>query len=101
VRPGLVVANWARSFDTNVIDGLVHLIARVGVFSAWLSGQFDRYVVDGLANLLANVCYGVGSWLRGFQTGYLRSYVLFLVIAAVSIWVILSFLIGTPATGTP
>jgi NADH-quinone oxidoreductase subunit L len=101
VRPGLAVANWARSFDINVIDGFVHLIARIGVFSAWLSGQVDRYVIDGLANLLANVSYGIGGWLRGFQTGYLRSYVLFLVIAAVSIWVVLSFLLGTPATGTP
>ena len=101
VRPGLTVANWARNFDTNVIDGFVNLLARIGVFVSWVSGLFDRYIVDGLANLLAAVSYGIGGWLRGFQTGYLRSYVLFLVLAAVSIWVILSFLIGTPATGTP
>jgi NADH-quinone oxidoreductase subunit L len=101
VRPGLTVANWARNFDTNVIDGFVHLLARIGVFVSWISGLFDRYVVDGLANLLASVSYGIGGWFRGFQTGYLRSYVLFLVLAAVSIWVILSFLTGTPAAGTP
>ena len=101
VRPGLVVSNWARAFDTYVIDGFVHLLARVGVFFSWVSGLFDRTIVDGLANLLATVSYGIGGWLRGFQTGYLRSYVLFLVLAAVSIWVILTFLLGTPATGTP
>ncbi len=101
VRPGLAVANWARAFDGNVIDGLVHLISRIGVLAAWVSGLFDRYVVDGIVNLLANVSYGMGGRLRGFQTGNLRNYVLFLVIAAVCIWVMLSFLTGTPATGTP
>jgi NADH-quinone oxidoreductase subunit L len=89
VRPSLAVAGWARNFDTKVIDGLVHLIARIGVWSASLSGLFDRYVVDGLVNLSATVSYGIGGWLRGFQTGYLRSYVLFLVLAAVGIWVML------------
>ncbi len=54
-----------------------------------MSGLFDRYVVDGMVNLLATVSYGIGGWLRGFQTGYLRSYVLFLVLAAVGIWVML------------
>jgi len=101
VRPGLVVANWARGFDLNVIDGFVHLLARVGVFGAWVSGLFDRYIVDGIANLLATVSQAIGTWFAGFQTGFLRSYVLFLVLAAVSIWVVLSFLMGTPATGTP
>ncbi len=89
VRPSLAVAGWARNFDSKVIDGLVHLIARIGVLGASLSGLFDRYVVDGLVNLSATVSYGIGGWLRGFQTGYLRSYVLFLVLAAVGIWVML------------
>ena len=37
--------------------------------------------------------YGVGSWLRNVQTGYLRSYVLFLVLAAVGIFVVLSYFV--------
>ena len=37
--------------------------------------------VDGLVNLTARVLYGVGNWLRNLQTGYIRSYVLFLVLA--------------------
>ncbi len=101
VRPGLAVANWARSFDSNVIDGFVHLVARIGVFAAWVSGLFDRVIVDGLVNLLASVSYGIGGSLRRFQTGYLRSYVLFLVLAVVSIWVIMAFLVGSPVEGTP
>ena len=46
-----------------------------------------------LAPLLASVAYGVGGWFRRWQTGYLRSYVLFLVMAAVGIFVILSYFI--------
>lgn len=101
VRPALTVADWARNFDSNVIDGFVHFLAKAGVVVSWLHGLSDRYIVDGLANLLANVSYGVGAWLRGLQTGYLRSYVLFLVVAAVSIWVVISFLVGAPAGGAP
>ncbi len=100
VRPGLTVSNWAKSFDLNVIDGFVHWLSRVGVFLSWVHGLCDKYIVDGIANLLANVSYGIGAWLRGIQTGYLRSYVLFLVLAAVGIWVVLTFLMG-PAAGAP
>jgi NADH-quinone oxidoreductase subunit L len=89
VRPGLVVAHWCRWFDTVVIDGIVHVIARVAVGISRVDGWTDVRVVDGLVNLTARVLYGTGAWLRTLQTGYLRSYVLFLVLAAVGIWVVL------------
>jgi len=101
VRPSLAVANWARSFDTSVIDGFVNMLANIGLWLSWVSGLFDRYVVDGLVNLLATVSFGIAGWFHKLQTGYLRNYVLFMVLAAVTIWVVLSFLLGTPATGTP
>ena len=40
-------------------------------------------IIDGVANLLGDVFWGIGGWLRSFQTGYLRSYVLFLALAAI------------------
>ena len=100
VRPALAVSGWCRNFDTQFIDGFVHLLGRGGVATARESGKFDRGVVDGLANLIAGVSYRVGAWLRHVQTGFLRSYVLFLVLAAVSIWIVLTFLLGG-ATGAP
>ena len=84
VRPALVVAGWCRAFDTRVIDGAVDGTARVGVKAARESGRFDRGIVDGLVNVVGNTCWSVGGWLRHVQTGYLRSYVLFLVLAAIS-----------------
>ena len=89
VRPGLTIAHWCRNFDTFVIDGFVHLIARWNLLTSRWSGWFDRGIVDGLANLFADVSYAIGSWLRNVQTGFLRSYILFLALAAMAIWVLL------------
>jgi NADH-quinone oxidoreductase subunit L len=94
VRPALVVAGWCRFFDTTVIDGVVDNTAKATVSVSRGSGRFDNGIVDGLVNLLADTCYAVGTWMRNVQTGYLRSYVLFLVVAAIGIWVILSSLLG-------
>jgi NADH-quinone oxidoreductase subunit L len=91
VRPALVVAHWFRAFDTNAIDGFVNNLARIGVLTSKWDGIFDAAIVDGLVNLTANVCYAVGARLRSVQTGFIRSYVLFLALAAVAIFVILSY----------
>jgi hypothetical protein len=40
-------------------------------------------------NLLADVSYNIGSSLRNVQTGYIRSYVLFLALAGMGLWVLL------------
>jgi NADH-quinone oxidoreductase subunit L len=89
VRPGLAIAHWCRNFDTFVIDGFVHLVARWNLMTSRWSGWFDRGIVDGLVNLAADVSYAIGSWLRNVQTGFLRSYILFLALAAMAIWVLL------------
>jgi NADH-quinone oxidoreductase subunit L len=99
VRPALTVAHWCRMFDTNIIDGAVNGTAKVTLEVSRGSGRFDNGIVDGLVNLLADTCYNIGAWLRNVQTGYLRSYVLFLVLAAVGIWMVLSSLLGAPAAG--
>lgn len=100
VRPALAVAHWARAFDTYVIDGLVNKVGHIALLVSWVHGLFDKHVIDGLVNLSATVSQGVGSWLRGLQTGYLRSYILFMVLAAVGIWAILMLVFGaTPAAG--
>jgi NADH-quinone oxidoreductase subunit L len=93
VRPALAVAQWCRNFDTRVIDRTVDTTAHVTVKTSRGSGRFDLGIIDGLANLTARVFWGVGSWLRNIQTGYLRSYILFLVLAAIGIWAVLSALL--------
>jgi NADH-quinone oxidoreductase subunit L len=111
VRPALVVANWCRSFDSRALDGektgekqpiYVGVVNWFGRFWAWMAtigGLIDRYIVDGLVNLTADVIYGIGSRLRNVQTGYIRSYVLFLVLGAVAIFLVLSTLIRMAMAG--
>jgi NADH-quinone oxidoreductase subunit L len=94
VRPALVVGQWCAAFDRMFIDGFVHRLARSTVrWSNW-NGTFDLGVVDGLVNLTATVVFGVGNWLRGVQTGYIRNYVLFMALAAVGIFAVLSYLVA-------
>ena len=51
-------------------------------------------IIDGLVNLTARVIYGIGNRLRGVQTGYIRSYVLFLVVAAIAIFGVMVFVVS-------
>lgn len=95
VRPALVVAVAFRWFDQRVIDGLINGLGWLTVrVSSW-DGVIDRNVVDGLVNLVANVFYGIGGRLRTVQTGSLRSYVLFLALAAVAIFIALAYFVGS------
>jgi NADH-quinone oxidoreductase subunit L len=99
VRPAMVVAGWCRWFDTKVIDGLIDNTAKGTVRLSNWNGKFDNGVIDGLANLLARVAYGVGGWFRTWQTGYLRSYVLFLVLAAIALYVALAYFVNLATAG--
>jgi NADH-quinone oxidoreductase subunit L len=91
VRPALVVGGWCRAFDTYVIDGFVNSLGRLAVLTSRWDGFFDARVVDGLVNLTAQVFYAIGGRVREVQTGYLRSYILFLALAALGIFVVLSY----------
>ncbi len=97
VRPSLVVAGWFRWFDTNIIDGALHGIAWLTMRISKWDGIFDNYIVDGLVNLLATVTYAVGAALRRVQTGFIRSYILFLVLAAVGLFAALSWFVSLAA----
>jgi NADH-quinone oxidoreductase subunit L len=94
VQPALVIAHGCRWFDTRVIDGVVDNSARATVKVSRWDGRFDLGIVDGLVNLTARVIYAVGSWLRVVQTGLIRSYVLFLALAAVGIFAVVSYVIA-------
>ncbi len=94
VRPALVVGYWCRYFDATVIDGLIHLSARSTVLWTKLNGKFDLGIVDGMVNLTGKVIFGIGAWLKGFQTGFIRNYVLFMAVAAVGLFALLSYVIA-------
>jgi NADH-quinone oxidoreductase subunit L len=92
VRPALVIAQWCKNIDAKGIDVVIDTSAAWTVNVAKFDGRFDNGVIDGLVNLVGRVADNIGGWFRSWQTGYLRSYVLFLVMAAVGIFVLLSYL---------
>jgi NADH-quinone oxidoreductase subunit L len=97
VRPALVVAGWLSVFDLRCIDGVLHTASRFTVWVSWVSGRFDLGIIDGLVNVTARAIHAVGDRLRTVQTGYLRSYVLFLVLAAVGLFLLLSWFVTLAA----
>jgi len=99
VRPALVVAGWAKWFDATIIDGALHGIAKVTLLTSFVSGLNDRNIVDGLANLIATTFKGIGNSFRRVETGYIRSYVLFLVLAAIGLWILLTVMMAPAAAG--
>jgi NADH-quinone oxidoreductase subunit L len=78
-------------FDLYVVDGLVNLAARLGVFLSWLIGVFDNKIVDGAVDGVANVTIASGSALRRLQTGKLYHYVFALAGGALIIFLIKAF----------
>ncbi len=78
-------------FDNNVIDGLVNLVGRTGVFASFLIGKFDNYVVDGAVNGVADVTIGSGSFIRRIQTGKLYHYVFVLAGGVLVIYLVKAF----------
>ncbi|MEI7683640.1 MAG: proton-conducting transporter membrane subunit [Planctomycetota bacterium] len=97
VRPGLVISRWCAAFDRTVVDGIVNSTARVGLKASQVSGKADRGIVDGFVNLLADVFYAVGVWLKNVQTGYLRSYVLLMALAAIGLFALFAAFAGAMA----
>jgi NADH-quinone oxidoreductase subunit L len=92
VRPALAIAYWCKTIDLKAIDKVLDTSAAWTVRVARSGGKFDNGVIDGLVNLTATVSDGIAGWFRKWQTGYLRSYILFLVMGAVGLFVLLSYL---------
>ncbi len=99
VRPSLVVAQWCKNFDLKGIDSVLHGSAKATVTVSRWNGKFDSGIVDGLANLTARVFYATGSWLKNVQTGFLRSYILFLALGAVCLFIVLTLVLSIVKAG--
>jgi NADH-quinone oxidoreductase subunit L len=99
VAPAWTFAAWCQWFDTTVIDGLLHRLARLTLTIARWDGRFDRYLVDGLVNATARAVRGAGFALRRLQTGSLRNYVLFLVLGVLSLFAVVSYFVSRVAAG--
>ncbi|MBX6315501.1 MAG: NADH-quinone oxidoreductase subunit L, partial [Isosphaeraceae bacterium] len=99
VRPILRLARGSSQFDRLIIDGIVNSSAWVTVVLSKLEGVFDLFAIDGLVNLIARIIYVLGDWGRAIQTGRLRTYLMFLAIAVVILFLGVFFWIRPTLAG--
>jgi len=56
-----------------------------------IDDMIDRWFVDGLVNWVARAIHSTGISMRRIQTGYLRQYVMFVVVGTVALFILISF----------
>jgi NADH-quinone oxidoreductase subunit L len=91
VRPVIGISRMIAGVYRNWIDRFIDGLASVtrGFAYAW-DYIADRTLVDGFVNRVADWTYAAGLSLRSVQTGSIRQYVMFIVIGAVTIFVLIS-----------
>ncbi|TWR25911.1 NADH-quinone oxidoreductase subunit L [Mucilaginibacter pallidiroseus] len=75
-------------FDKNIVDGLVHLLERIGLFLSRVSAWFDKYIVDGLLHTVAAIVEAIGNFARRFQNGKVQYYLYSMLLAVVIVFVL-------------
>lgn len=86
------IVRGCRGFDLGVVDGFVNLVGwSVAYVFAYLHRCFDLYIVDGVVNGIALLTGFLGDAFRRVQTGFVRHYMLFVligfaVILALTMW---------------
>jgi NADH-quinone oxidoreductase subunit L len=78
--------------DKNILDGIIHLFANIGVAIGNVAAWIDKYIIDGLLNLLTVIVKQAGNFARGFQTGRVQNYLLTMLLLIVVIYVLKTFI---------
>lgn len=78
--------------DKNVLDGIIHLFANVGVAIGKLAAWTDKYIIDGFLTVLTLIVKQAGNFVRGFQTGRIQNYLLTMLLVIVVIYVLKTFI---------
>ena len=69
------IAAAAYWFNQNVLDGILHAVARVSrAFSGWVYRNIDQRVVDGTVNNSGKATKGAGGVLAPVQSGKVSQY---------------------------
>jgi NADH:ubiquinone oxidoreductase subunit 5 (subunit L)/multisubunit Na+/H+ antiporter MnhA subunit len=89
MKPSHVVGKFCAWVDRAILDGILHASSRAVVLVSRWDRTFDENVVDGFVNLIARSTSAVGFSLRVVQTGRLRQYVMFIVVGVVALFAVL------------
>jgi NADH-quinone oxidoreductase subunit L len=92
VKPVLRLCSATFWVDRNVIDGFLHLLARISGYIAKLTAWTDEHIVDGFLHLMASIVQSIGNFARRFQNGKIQYY-LYSMLVIVLVLFILKILI--------
>lgn len=88
MKPAHRVAAFCAWVDRAIFDRILHGTAKLTVLIANWDRIFDENVVDGFVNLVGDATRSAGTSLRVFQTGRLRQYVMFIVLGVVVLFAV-------------
>ncbi len=95
VVPGAMgLSRASAALDRHGVDGVVGLVARLGVRLSQLGGAIDRTLVDGAVNGTARVLATGGRALSRLQTGHIQRYAALVALGAAALC--LFVLLGEP-----
>jgi NADH-quinone oxidoreductase subunit L len=87
--------NVAYEFiDHGIIDGLLHLLARVATWIGELLKSLNLWLIDGVGDGIPELIARFGIWFRRLQTGRIQQYMLLAILAALIIGIIFALSTG-------
>ena len=87
--------NVAYEFiDKGVIDGILHLIARVFTWIGDLLKNLNLWLIDGVGDGIPELIGKFGGWFRWIQSGSVQQYMLLAAIAALLISIVFALSTG-------
>lgn len=96
IRPARWFAdNVASEFiDRGIIDGILHLIARVFTWIGDFLKVLNMWLIDGFGDGVPQLVGAFGNWFRRIQTGHVQQYILLAAAAALLIGLIFAVSTG-------
>ncbi len=94
VAPSQWVSRVVGEFiDRGIVDGILHLIARIGNFIGDLLKVLNIWFIDGISDGIPRAIGDFGRWFRRVQTGRVQQYLLLVALAGLIIALI--FVVST------
>ncbi|HEX2907236.1 MAG TPA: NADH-quinone oxidoreductase subunit L [Phototrophicaceae bacterium] len=102
IAPSKAFARVASEvIDRGLIDGTLHLIARVATWIGDLFKVLNVWLIDGVGDSIPELVALFGAWFRRIQTGRIQQYLLLVALAAILIALIFAASSGMLVQAAP
>jgi NADH-quinone oxidoreductase subunit L len=88
VKPVLALGSAVFWVDRTVIDGFIHLLAKITIALSKLTTWTDHYLIDGFLNLLAAIVQAIGNFARRFQSGKVQYYLFSMLVIILALFIL-------------